>query len=492
MLRSLVGSEMCIRDRSTGRTASDGMTAVTLTPVLGCQEHEPLCYLLRVDECNILLDCGSDPCFTQELLEPLKQIAPKLDAILISHPDPMHLGALPYLVGKVGLPEWCKVYATIPVCKLGQMVMYDAYQSWQLDWEYGMRQQARKCGLEPYAAKEDLEAQLQSQGVDTSQFELFDLDDVDLAFADEPGSQMRTLRYSELISLSGNGQGITITPIEAGHSVGGTIWKICKEAEEIVYAVDFNHKSERHLNGAKLQLIKQPTHLITDAYNGLVSHSSTNKEREKSMLGSVVDVLRNGGNVLLPTDAAERSLALMVALDQHWRENPGLQRQYSLVFLCEPGGTVMEKLGGLIEYLSDACKKAFNSKGNNLFDLKYVQMVRSLDHLSYFKSPMVVLSTQPDMNSGMSRQLFSQWALDQSNSILFTTRGIQGTLQHDLLQNHQTSGNKLTLSIVSKKLLDGVELEACLLYTSDAADEEDSVDLGGRRIIKKKKSKDIE
>src|SRR5664280_1622374 len=26
----------------------------------------------------------------------------------------------------------------------------------------------------------------------------------------------------------------------------------------------------------------------------------------------------------------------------------------------------------------------------------------------------------------------------------------------------------------------------CLLYTSDAADEEDSVDLGGRRIIKKK------
>ena len=28
----------------------------------------------------------------------------------------------------------------------------------------------------------------------------------------------------------------------------------------------------------------------------------------------------------------------------------------------------------------------------------------------------------------------------------------------------------------------------CLLYTSDAADEEDSEDLGGRRIIKKKKS----
>src|SRR5674536_386594 len=34
-----------------------------------------------------------------------------------------------------------------------------------------------------------------------------------------------------------------------------------------------------------------------------------------------------------------------------------------------------------------------------------------------------------------------------------------------------------------------VEVIGCLLYTSDAADEEDSVDLGGRRIIKKKKKK---
>ena len=33
--------------------------------------------------------------------------------------------------------------------------------------------------------------------------------------------------------------------------------------------------------------------------------------------------------------------------------------------------------------------------------------------------------------------------------------------------------------------------EACLLYTSDAADERSSVDLGGRRIIKKQKTIDI-
>ena len=36
----------------------------------------------------------------------------------------------------------------------------------------------------------------------------------------------------------------------------------------------------------------------------------------------------------------------------------------------------------------------------------------------------------------------------------------------------------------------GVHHQGCLLYTSDAADERSSVDLGGRRIIKKKTNDD--
>ena len=38
----------------------------------------------------------------------------------------------------------------------------------------------------------------------------------------------------------------------------------------------------------------------------------------------------------------------------------------------------------------------------------------------------------------------------------------------------------------NEDLLDTLQEEGCLLYTSDAADERSSVDLGGRRIIKKK------
>ena len=39
---------------------------------------------------------------------------------------------------------------------------------------------------------------------------------------------------------------------------------------------------------------------------------------------------------------------------------------------------------------------------------------------------------------------------------------------------------------VVARMIEGELIIVCLLYTSDAADERSSVDLGGRRIIKKK------
>ena len=44
------------------------------------------------------------------------------------------------------------------------------------------------------------------------------------------------------------------------------------------------------------------------------------------------------------------------------------------------------------------------------------------------------------------------------------------------------------LNVIVSKILSAV-VAACLLYTSDAADERSSVDLGGRRIIKNKQKK---
>ena len=67
--------------------------------------------------------------------------------------------------------------------------------------------------------------------------------------------------FFTLFCSLGKGHGLTITPYPAGHMVGGTIWKIVKDGEEeIVYAVDYNHKKERldEQEGERKRLITLP------------------------------------------------------------------------------------------------------------------------------------------------------------------------------------------------------------------------------------------
>ena len=55
---------------------------------------------------------------------------------------------------------------------------------------------------------------------------------------------------------------------------------------------------------------------------------------------------------------------------------------------------------------------------------------------------------------------------------------------------HQPTEDQLTVGVPNRHEA-SVEFRLCLLYTSDAADERSSVDLGGRRIIKKKKNMNL-
>ncbi|RVE55260.1 hypothetical protein evm_000158 [Chilo suppressalis] len=193
----------------------------------GAGDESPPCYVLQIDEFKILLDCGWDEKFDMDFIKELKRHVNSIDAVLLSHSDPLHLGALPYAVGKLGLN--CPIYATLPIYKMGQMFMYDLYQAHR----------------------------------NVSDFDLFTLDDVDAAF-----DRIQQLKYNQSVNMKGKGLGIRITPLPAGHSLGGTVWRIAAPGEEdIVYAPDFNHKKERHLNGCEIERLMRPSLLLLGAMN---------------------------------------------------------------------------------------------------------------------------------------------------------------------------------------------------------------------------------
>eukprot|EP00658_Telonema_sp_P-2_P072513 TRINITY_DN61642_c0_g1_i2.p1 TRINITY_DN61642_c0_g1~~TRINITY_DN61642_c0_g1_i2.p1 ORF type:complete len:268 (+),score=91.15 TRINITY_DN61642_c0_g1_i2:175-978(+) len=76
----------------------------------------------------------------------------------------------------------------------------------------------------------------------------------------------------------------------------------------------------------------------------------------------------------------------------------------------------------------------------------------------------------------------------EEGAAAYNREDIASTIADKLEANLESACEALN-DEVANQIYDIADFLDCLLYTSDAADEEDSVDLGGRRIIKKKKNK---
>lgn len=368
---------------------------VKVTGLSGCHDESPLCYLLEIDDAKILLDCGWNEALDIADLKPLASVAKQIDAVLLSHADLDHLGAFPYAAVHLGLT--CPVYCTTPVHDMGQNLMLDLVSA--------KRQQTETV--------------------------LFTSDDVETAF-----SQVTMLRYSQPFGLpGGKSHGIVVSAYTAGHTVGGTIWKVRKYSEEIIYAVDFNHRKERHLNGTVLlntETLMRPSLLITDAFNASIADPLPRKQRDAVLVDTLLATLRSGGNVLIPTDTSTRVLELAYLLDQNWLHQ---KRTQPLVFLSPCGHNTTNLAKSMIEWMGDGVSQNMhNSTGiiTTPFDFRHLRVITDPNDLDAIPGPKVVLTPFPGLSCGGSSDLLRQWCSNPNNLVLLPDRAQLGSLARRL------------------------------------------------------------
>ncbi|KAK4350851.1 hypothetical protein RND71_030164 [Anisodus tanguticus] len=376
-------------------------TSVQVTPLCGVYNENPLSYLVSIDGFNFLIDCGWNDQFDTSLLEPLFRVASTVDAVLLSHLDTFHLGALPYAMKHLGLSA--PVYATEPVYRLGLLTMYDQYLS---------RKQV-------------------------SEFDLFTLDDIDSAF-----QNVTRLTYSQNHYMSGKGEGIVIAPLVAGHLLGGTTWRITKDGEDVIYAVDFNHRKERHLNGTVLESFVRPAVLITDAFNAL-NNQPSRRQRDQEFLDAIEKTVNVGGNVLLPVDSAGRVLELILTLEQHWAQK---QLSTPIYFLSYVSSSTIDYVKSFLEWMSDSIAKSFEHTRDNAFLLRKIKLVINKSGLEEAPGPKVVMASMASLEAGLSHDLFVEWAADPKNLVMFTERGQFGTLARILQSDPPPKAVKVIMS----------------------------------------------
>ncbi|KLO18053.1 cleavage and polyadenylation specificity factor subunit [Schizopora paradoxa] len=483
---------------------------ITFTPLSGGGQRtntSPLSYLLQVDDVRILLDCGSPDWCPEGMsslengsapwdsyCKSLKECAPSIDLVLLSHGDLPHSGLFAYAYAHWGLRA--PAYSSLPVQAMAKIAV-------QEDIESIRHQEATD---EPTPSEETKEPAVQNKKYIAS------LKDVFEAF-----EAMNTLRFSQPTHLQGKSslgetegkcQGLTITAFNAGHTLGGTIWKIrSPSAGTILYAVDLNHLRERHLDGTILlrgpsagsafETLARPDLLITDA-DRVSNLSCRRKDRDMQLIDTVTSTLSSRHSVLMPCDASTRVLELLVLLDQHWSYS---RLKYPICLISKTGRdmlafvrSMMEWLGGTInkEDVGDEGDKKTGMKRKRddeneedaigAFSLRFKHLEffttpGALLHTYSSKDPKLILAVPMSLSHGPSRIIFSEFACIPDNVVLLTSRGEEGTLGRtlfDIWNGQQRDDDKWekgrlgrnvmldevrTLTMKSKVPLQGQELE---------------------------------
>ena len=427
---------------------------IQVTPLLGGKSDGGVCSLLEIGGSRILLDCG---CTTVAdypiLLKLVDELASNggLDAVLISHADIHHIGALPCLLGRQGLQD-VPIICTLPVFKFGQIVLYDYFLNQKME------------------------------GAD--QFNNFDVDDIDVAF-----SKIQTVKFSQTTTvtqsqLSNNSRApeITVCALPSGRTIGGSIWRIRCGPAEILYTMDINLKKEVVLDGASLDLL--PTGPALMVVEGATSQTTkkTKKDKDESsqLIATVMETVRNGGNCLLPTETGGRLLELMQLLGKHWLDNK--LGNYHLIVLSHMAHNIPEFGRMQLEWMSDGLSRGFYNGKPNPFDLPQISFVTSVKEVERkFLGPKVVLATDASLSCGLSKELLLKWGGDPRCCVLFTDGSQAGSLAAELRSKASAPPIIATVSKPFKVELVGEELAEYRLEAERIRKEREEAILRKRR-----------
>ncbi|TYJ58918.1 hypothetical protein B9479_000351 [Cryptococcus floricola] len=492
---------------------------ITLTPLSASANEssssEPISYLLQLDDARILLDMGqrdyraSAQQTSWEYEEKVRELAPTLSLVLLSHSPANYLSLYPYARARWGLT--CPVYATQPTVEMGRVVCLAEAESWRSECPVEVAEAIPESASE---GEEVSRKPLKGPLVATSEeiHEAFDW--------------IKSVRYNQPLHLGGDCSHLLLTPFPSGHTLGGSLFKIRSPTSgTILYAVGINHTSERHLDGmvgarngptGYADGVQRPDILIVESGRSLITNPKR-KEREAALISLISSTLESNHSLLLPVDPSPRLLELLVLLDQHWtfKRTP---RQGNKRFRAEPGGemamwpyplcivsrtaqdmitfarSLIEWMGGTVKDDGDSVVETRPGKKGRSARVQLGSEYGALDfrHLQFFASPAdllaafplsqpkLVLAVPPNMSHGPSRFLFTEMANAEGNVVLLTGRGEEGTLGRDLFgkwEEKQGEGEQwgqgkigklatldgtLQVEIDSKVPLEGAELEAHL------------------------------
>jgi len=370
-----------------------------VTPIYGSRfdakgaADTPSCTLVEYGNVSVLVNVGWDESCQNEFFPAL----PPHDVLLLTDSTLGAMGGLPQYHQQ--FPE-IPMYATFPTVKMGQMTLYDYHASTSLDG-----------GTPP-----------------------FSLEGIDDAFA-----SLHTLKYSQSVAIhdaTTHKPALAITAHRAGHVVGAAFYILQRLKDEtFVVFTDYYHiAKELHLDSSTLLkhgstpdvLVTRPggpaMGYLSKLYGGLKPLLPTPvvNQAEKTLVETVLAVLRRDGNVLIPVDASGRILEYLLLLSQHW-DRQRLSGAYNLCWMAPMAQNTLDYARSQLEWMAAPLGSQFDSQRGHPFQLNNVNVCGSLPELDAILdngNPTCVLASGGSLDRGPARDLLLRWADNPDNAII--------------------------------------------------------------------------
>lgn len=251
-------------------------------------------------------------------------------------------------------------------------------------------------------------------------------------------------------TLAGSLSSLSLTAHSAGHTLGGTVWKLRSPTSgTLLLALDCNHVKERHIDGSGViegasragdesaAGTKRAEVLVTSGDN-LNKINPRRKDKDKKLLDLIHHALKvSKSTVHLPLDASPRLLEVLLLLDQHWAfEYPHARFPLCLVSrtgteVLQRGRTMREWMGKNLQAEGGPSKEAGKRGADSSADtgplgFRFLRIFTSLNALEKavpHDAAKVVITVGPSLLYGPSLQLFrEQICNNPANTIVLTQR----------------------------------------------------------------------
>ncbi|MEM2971035.1 MAG: beta-CASP ribonuclease aCPSF1 [Candidatus Bathyarchaeia archaeon] len=362
---------------------------VRITALGGVQEVGRSAFLVQTRESNVLLDCGINPGsskpfetfprFDSQVFE-----IDSLDAVVISHAHLDHCGLMPFLY-KYGYDG--PVYCSSPTSSLMTLLQLD-----YLD----------------VASKQGIMA-------------LYDQKDVR-----ECVLHTIPLRYGVVTDIAPD---VRLTLHNAGHILGSSIvhLHIGEGLHNVVYTGDYKYARTMLLEAAATEFPRVETVITESTYGGAEDMMPSRVEAEERLTAIINETLERKGKVLIPVPAVGRAQEIMLIIDGYMRR--GLMKE-APVFI---EGMISEATAihtAYPEYLGREVRHSILHDGVNPFQSDYFTAV---EHPNVRQDiidgePCIIMATSGMLEGGPVIEYFKSLAENESNTIIFVSYQIEGTL----------------------------------------------------------------